>query len=163
MNKLEQFMKNNNLQNSEDIDSLVELADLTREQITNKQYSNINNIIKYTIENNYYEAFSWVVAILQEEFEKEECELKSFVCNIGRKIIKYDEFIERLQVDFNAIKNDNVNVYDENGEVQSFFNILTYKTKYQNIYLISSENFDAKDNDYIQYKIGFTRNEGKNR
>ena len=48
-------------------------------------------------------------------------------------------------------------VLDENGEAQAFFNIYTYKTSYDNIFLISSENFDTRDNDYIQYKLAFTK------
>ena len=41
------------------------------------------------------------------------------------------------------------------GEVQSFFNILTYRTSYESVFLITEENFDTKDNDYIRYKLLF--------
>lgn len=37
------------------------------------------------------------------------------------------------------------------------FNIFVYKTGYDHVRLVSSENFDTKDNDYIQYKLLFTR------
>ena len=47
-------------------------------------------------------------------------------------------------------------VRDEHGEVISFFNILTYPTAYKNIFFISSENFDTKDNDYVLYKLSFS-------
>ena len=80
-----------------------------------------------------------------------------FTCNIGRSIPDYDEFSNRLQVEFTVQKNDVESVYDEHGEVESFFNTFTYRTKYENICLISSENFDTKDNDYIQYKLMFSR------
>ena len=83
--------------------------------------------------------------------------LDSFACDIGRSIANFDEFIRRLQVDFRSQSQDFEKVYDEHGEVESFFNNFTYKTKYDNIYLISSENFDTKDNDYILYKIYFRR------
>ena len=44
---------------------------------------------------------------------------------------------------------------DHDGEVQSFFNILTYKTAYPNIFLTTEENFDTKDNDFIRYRLLF--------
>ena len=46
MEMLEQFMKNNNLQDSSDIDSLLEVASLIRELIGDKQYTEINDILK---------------------------------------------------------------------------------------------------------------------
>ena len=38
-----------------------------------------------------------------------------------------------------------------------FFNILTYRTAYPNIFLVTEENFDTKDNDFIRYKLLFRR------
>ncbi len=117
MYMLDSWIKNNNLQDPDDVDALLEAAGLTRQLVQAKDYKGINTVIVYTIENDFYECFSWVISILQEEFEKEDqCVLDSFACDIGRSIAKYD-----------------------------------------NIYLISSENFDTKDNDYILYKIYFRR------
>ena len=48
-------------------------------------------------------------------------------------------------------------ITEKYGEVESFLNILIYKTRYNGIYLISIENFDTKDNDFIQYKLLFTK------
>lgn len=48
-------------------------------------------------------------------------------------------------------------MYDEHGEVESFFNNFTYRTRYKNICLLTSENFDTRDNDFIQYKLRFSR------
>ena len=97
------------------------------------------------------------MAALQEEFDrKENCRLKNFTCFIGKSIASYDEFVKRLQVDLKAIDNDAETLTDRDGEVQSFFNILTYKTAYENIFLITEENFDTKDNDFIRYKLRFT-------
>ncbi len=157
MDVLEKFFQNNNLQDSEDIDSLLEFASLVRQLIVSKRYSDITGMILYTIERNYYEAFSWSMGILQEEFGRAECELENFECMLGKYIPDYNEFMQRLQVDVNAVKNDVETVRDENGEVESFFNIFTYKTGFENIYLVSAENFDTKDNDYIQYKLSFIR------
>lgn len=157
MDMIEKFLQNNNLQDAEDIDSLIELASLVRELISNNQCTHINSIINYTLERGYYEAFSWCMGILQEELEKENYEIKNFECLIGKSIPNYDEFIERLQVDFKACDNGLETVCDDNGEVESFFNILVYKTRYENIYLVSSENFDTKDNDFVQYKLSFTK------
>ncbi len=96
------------------------------------------------------------MAALQEEFDKKEnCCLKSFSCFLGKSITNYDEFIRRLQVDLRAIDNDAETVLDHEGEVQSFFNILTYRTAYENIFLTTEENFDTKDNDFIRYKLLF--------
>ena len=155
---LDNWLDNNSLKNHDDIDALLETADLARQLIHDSNYAGINTIINYTIENSLYEAFSWVMALLQEEFEKTiDCYLENFECNIGRSIADYDEFSERLQVDFNVSETSVKSIYDEHGEVESFFNIFTYETKYDHIYLISSENFDTKDNDYIQYKLLFSR------
>jgi len=156
---LDRFMQHNGLQDPQDIDALLELADLTRDLIGGKQYGEINRLISYTIEKEYYEAFSWVMELLQEEFAKKEaCSLEKFTCNLGKSIANYDAFIERLQADLNVLKNEMEMLRDENGEVYAFFNILTYNTKYKNIYLISAENFDNRDNDYVQYRLLFTEN-----
>lgn len=137
----------------EDIDSLLELASLIRNLIDAGQYADMNDIIIYSLKNEHYEALSWIMGILQEVFEKEDCKSEKYECILGRSIPNYDEFMQLLQVDMNPIKTEIRKVLDDNGEAQSFFNIYTYKTKYENIYMISSENFDTKDNDYIQYKL----------
>ena len=124
--------------------------------IRDEQYSNIELLIQYIISNDYYEAFSWIMAELQEEFDKKErCGLKNFTCFIGKSIANYDEFIKCLQVDLRAIDNDTETIMDHDGEVQSFFNILTYKTGYRNIFLVTEENFDTRDNDFIRYNLLF--------
>lgn len=154
----EQFLQNNNLKDEDDIDSLIEFAALIRELVNNRQYENINQMINYTLDNSYLEAFSWCMGIMQEEFEKDDCRLDSFECTLGKSIPAYDEFIKRLQVDFNACSTGLEKIYDNHGEVESFFNILVYETGFKNIFLISSENFDTKDNDFIQYKLSFSEN-----
>ena len=151
------FLQNNNLNDADDIDSLIELADLLRQLIADALYADINLLINYTVEHGYYEAFSWCMGILQEVFGDAVCGLCDFECPLGKSIPDYDEFTERLQVDSTNPVNDTETVCDNNGEVTSFFNILVYKTGYQNIRMISCENFDTKDNDYIQYKLLFTR------
>ena len=126
MRSLEELLRVNNLKNPEDIDALLELAEITGQMIHEERYSDIELLINYTINREYFEAFSWIMAALQEEFEKKEnCSLKNFTCFIGRSISNYDEFLKRLQVDLNAIDNDSETIIDHDGEVQSFFNILT--------------------------------------
>lgn len=159
MNRLDPFLLNNTLQNPDDIDALLELAALLRDLICSRQYPAINRIIQYTVEHSYFEAFAWALGILQEELAKGDCALEDFECMIGKSIPDYNEFIQTLQVDLNASQNDAVAVRDETGETKSFFNILTYPTGYENIRLVSSENFDTKDNDYILYSLLFS---GKN-
>ena len=157
MDRLDLFFQNNALHNPDDIDALLELASLQRDLISLRQYSALQRILCYTVEHGYYEAFGWTLSILQEELARPDCTLENFECPLGGSIPDYNEFIQRLQVDLNCSKNDAIAVRDENGEVQSFFNILTYRTGYENILLVSSENFDTKDNDYILYKLLFTR------
>ena len=152
----EEFLNNNNLQQTEDIDSLLDLADLVRQLIDEKCCCDICHVICYTVKNGFYEAFSWIMGLLQEELEKDSG-LDDFECDLGKSIPDYDGFIQNLQVELNALNNDVETISDENGEVQSFFNIFTYKTGFKNIYLISLENFDTKDNDFIKYKLSFER------
>ena len=163
MTSLEELLHNNPPEEPEDIDFLLEVADTARDLICDKQYSGMIRLINFTIEKNCFEAFSWVMAILQEEFGKEENRgLEDFTCFVGQSVENYSEFINRLQVDFSAIDNEVEPALDHNGEVQSFCNILTYKTKYENIFLVTAENFDTKDNDFIQYHLRFARDPGKN-
>lgn len=158
MEMVANFISNNPLHDAEDIDSLIELADLVRALISGNKQAEINLILQYIMEHSYCEAFTWCMGLLQEELENKECALQSFEYVIGKSIPDYDAFIERLQVDFRALDNGLETVCNHNGEVESIFNILVYQTGYKNIYLISSENFDTKDNDYIQYKLSFIRN-----
>ena len=158
MRTLEDLLSENNLSNPEDIDSLLELADITRRLIRDERYSGIELLISYLVGNDYYDAFSWVMAELQEELEKpKNSRLKGFTCFVCKSVPNYSEFIRRLQVDPEAIGNDAETITDHNGEVQSFFNILTYKTAYGHIFLVTEENFDTKDNDFIRYKLKFTK------
>ena len=159
MNAAEHFLQDHNLQNSDDIDSLLELASLVRRLIHENQCSDIIRIVRHTAEHSCFEAFTWCMEILQEEFEAESCSLQDFECVIGKSISGYDEFLKRLQVDLSVYENGFETAYDLNGEVESFFNILVYKTRYKNIRLVSSENFDTKDNDYVQYKLSFSKNQ----
>ena len=157
MRTMDELFKKNNLKDPEDINALLELAEITEQLICAKQYSDLELLIQYTVNNDYYEAFNWIIAALQEELEKKEnCRLEDFTCFVGRSIANYNEFIKRLQVDLKAVDNDAETITDQNGEVQSFFNILTYKTVYENVFLITEENFDTKDNDFIRYKLLFT-------
>ena len=154
---MDELLNKNNLADPDDIDALLELAEITRQAIYTEHYQDIERLIEYTVRSNCFEAFSWIMAALQEKYDKaDNCRLKDFTCCIGRTIANYDEFIRRLQVDFKAIDNEVETVVDPNGEVQSFFNILTYKTAYRSVLLISEENFDTKDNDFIRYKLKFT-------
>lgn len=158
MGMIESWMQNYPLQDPDDIDALLEASDVTRQLIHDKNYEGISAVIIFTIENGLYECLSWVMSLLQEEFEKEtEYDLEGFVCDIGRSIASYDEFVKTLQVDFNLQKQEIEKVYDEHGEVESFFNNFTYRTRYENICLLTSENFDTRDNDFIQYKLRFSR------
>lgn len=152
MNMFELFLKNNSLRDPDDIDSLLELAELVRQLTGERRYPELCGIINYTVEHSFYEAFDWVMEILQEELAHTD----SFECEIGKSIPDYNTFMQRLQVDLNVYQNDAEVIRDVSGEVQSFFNIFIYETGYSNIRLVSRENFDTKDNDYIQYTLLFS-------
>ncbi len=154
---VEQFFRSNPVQDENDIDSLLELASFLRQLIAEEQYPAINQVIRYTIEQGCGEAFSWCMAILQEELEKEDSPLAGFDCALGKSIPHYDDLVELLQVDFNDCRNDLEKIYDSYGEVEAFFNILVYGTGYDNIHFVSAENFDTRDNDFVQYKLLFTK------
>ena len=156
MDMTETFLQNNSLSDPDDIDSLVALSSLVRSLIAAQEYEQLNQIIRYTVENSCFEAFSWCMWLLQEALVREDG-ISSFDCPLGRSIPNYDEFLSRLQTDLSACTNELETVYDKTGEVQSIDNILVYRTGYQNIYLISSENFDTADHDFIRYKLSFTR------
>lgn len=154
---LDDFLKSCNLCDADDIDALLELASFVRRLAEENRVEDICALIRYIVERSYYEAFAWVIGILQEEMEKADGALTGFECAVGRSIPDYDEFIARLNVNLSDCKNGFEKVYDKNGEVESFFNVITYRTGYANIALVSSENFDTKDNDYVQYKLVFTK------
>ena len=137
MGIVQNFLENNNLHNTEDIDALLECASIVRELLSEKLYEQINIIINYTIEKNYSEAFLWTLGIIQEEFAKNDCVLEDFKCFIGERISYFDEFVQNLQVDFISLKNYIEKVYDKNGEVEAFFNVMIYKTTFENAFLIS--------------------------
>ena len=81
MRSLEELIRENNLKDPEDIGALLELAEIMGGLICDERYSDIELLINYTISNEYYEALAWIMAALQEEFEKREsCHLKDFTC-----------------------------------------------------------------------------------
>ena len=158
MSLLDDFIRNSDLSDPDDINSLLDLADLVRRLVSDGDYEQINRAINYTVDNGYLEALSWTMEILQEEFGKgADCALDDFACEMGKAIKNYNDFINQLGIDLHVMKNDVETILDDNGEVQSFFNILIYKTRFDNIYFLSSENFDTKDNDFIQYKFLFKK------
>ena len=136
----------------EELDTLLEFADLVREKLQLKQERELSELIRFTIRHGHYEAFYWALGILEEAYGSDDA-MQDMRLELGRSIPDYREFISRLQVDFNAVGNDVLTVPDEHGEVQSFFNILRYQTGFPHLQLVTSENFDARDNDYIQYML----------
>ena len=153
MDLYEQCLHIDKLQDPDDLDALLKLADLTRRMIHNSQHEDIGRLIQYTIDKAYFEAFSWIMAILEESCGRGGCVARSFSCKLGRSINGYDEFLRRLQVDLHAMSNEVEKEYDENGEVCAFNNICIYKTGFEGIFLITAEEFDTKDNDRIEYSL----------
>ena len=153
----EQLLKDKRLQDSDNLDALLDLAAVVRRLVSEQRCSDINRIIVHTVENSYDQAFLWTVSILQEEFEKQDCTLQDFCCNLGGRIADYDSFVDTLQVVPEAVKNEIKKIYDKNGEVESFFNVIVYRTAFPNVFLVSEENFDTRDNDFIRYRLDFAK------
>ena len=76
MDILENFLQYNNLDDPDDMDSLLECSDIVRQLISEKQYDGISTLINYTVGQNYTDGFLWTMNILQEEMEKEDLLLK---------------------------------------------------------------------------------------
>ena len=151
MEEIEEFLKDKNLTNIECIDDFLELSDYTRNLVLKKEYEKLSKLINYIVENGFFEALSWVISIIEENCNED------LLCNFGNKINNYDKFVNALKVEVDPYISTIKKITEKYGEVESFFNILIYKTKYNGIFLISMENFDTKDNDFIQYKLLFTK------
>ena len=151
MNEVEEFLKGKNLSNVEYIEDFLELSDYTRKIIIQKEYKKLTKLIKYILENELFEAFLWIVSITEETNNED------FLCVLGNKVDNYDEFVNVLKIEEEPYISTIKKITEKYGEVESFLNILIYKTRYNGIYLISIENFDTKDNDFIQYKLLFTK------
>ena len=65
MRAMDDFYRNNRLSNPDDIDALLEVAEITRHLLFKELYSDICQLICYTVQNGYYEAFSWMMAVFQ--------------------------------------------------------------------------------------------------
>lgn len=153
MEQVERFLQNNDLRDPEDFDALLALADLVRQLMAENRQEALGRVIRYTLERGCPEAFSWCLDLLQEGLEQPDSGLTGFEIPLGGAIPDFDGFLERLGADLRPCGLDTETILDTHGEVESFYNILIYKTAYPNILLVSAENFDTKDNDFIQYKL----------
>ena len=77
---------------------------------------------------------------------------------MGRVINDYDKFVGTIGLDEKVYDTAGQSILDKNGEVDSFFNIQIRGTNTPNMYLVSAENFDVRDNDFILYRLLFTPN-----
>ena len=152
MELFEQIQKDLPLEDPEDMDTLLEFADLVRSALEKRRFEKIGALIRYTVSHGYHEALFWALGIAQEHRERMAVD-SEIVCTLGRLIPDYSGFISRLGVDLNGFSNDVEPIRDENGEIQSFYNIIRYETCFSRIALVTSENFDAKDNDFIEYRL----------
>ena len=142
------------LRDPEDLDALLELAAHTRTLADSRQYDALAQLLESLVAQGCFEGLTWVLEILQECYDRSDG-FRGFSCTLGRTIPDYDDFIRILEIDFGTVKNDVEQILDQHREVQSFYNILTYPTRYPNLFLVSLENFDTKDNDFIDYRLVF--------
>lgn len=152
MKDVEEFLKDKNLTNIEYINDFLELSDYTRNLVSEKEYAKLSKLIKYIQENEFFEALSWIISILEENCNQD------FLCDLGNKINNFDEFTNVLKIEEDPYISGIKKVTEKYDEVESFFNLLIYKTRYKGAFLISMEKFDTKDNDFIQYKLLITKN-----
>lgn len=152
MEEVEEFFKEKNLTSTENIDDFLELSDFTRNLVLKKEYEKLSRLIKYIVENEFFEALSWVISIIEENCNEE------FSCDFGNMINNFDEFTNILKIEEDPYISGIKKVTEKYDEVESFFNLLIYKTRYKGAFLISMEKFDTKDNDFIQYKLLITKN-----
>ncbi len=141
----------------EDMDFMLEVAGIARELLQKEDTGGICLLVSALVKRGLYESFTWVMEIIREECAREEnLKMADMTCELGASIPDYDGFIAALKADMRVLKNDVRTVPDENGEPQAFFNELTYRTGYPNVFLVTTENFDTRDNDYIRYSLLFT-------
>ena len=141
----------------EDMDFMLEVAGTAREFLQKEDTGGICSLVSALVKRGLYESFTWVMEIIREEYSKDESrKMADMTCELGASIPDYDGFITALKADMRVLKNDVRTVPDENGEPQAFFNELTYRTGYPNIFLVTTESFDTRDNDYIRYSLLFT-------
>lgn len=158
MEEIEEFLKYKNLSSTEFIDDFLELSDYTRKLIRKKEYKKINKLLKYILSNNYFEAFSWIISLLQEKHSKENNnDIEGLLLDLGGKIYNYNEFINVLGVNTEPYISIIKPITGKYEEIESFYNIVIYKTDNEGVYLTSVENFDNQDNDFIEYKLLFAK------
>ena len=161
---LELFLKTHDLHDADDIETLLEVVDVTRQFLADGRYDALARLIRYAVDEQCFEALSWILALLQEAYEAQGSGPagdaggpEDFTCELGRSIPGYDAFLASLEVDPDVAEYSVEKEFDDVGEERSFFNICTYRTKYPNICLVSSENIDYLDSDYIQYQLRFRK------
>lgn len=136
------------------IEELLNLTQNIREYLKNEQLSKVKEKIQVAIEESNYEAFHWIVATIEEQYDNKN--LNQEICIIlGNQIRNYNLFIENIEIKQIADPIIQI-VSDKNKEVESFFHILIRSTKYKYLYLVSKEKYDLKDNDAIEYVLLFT-------
>ena len=156
---LQLFLKTHDLHDTDDIESLLEVMDLTRELLGSGQYDTLSELIRYAVTEGCWDALSWILSLLQEAYEADDAP-EDFDCGLGRSIPDYDGFLKSLEVDPDLAEYDVEKEFDDVGEERSFFNNSTHRTRYGNIYFVSSENIDYLDSDYIEYRLSFRRDPG---
>ncbi|MBQ1907388.1 MAG: hypothetical protein II173_04370 [Firmicutes bacterium] len=167
MDRLEEFIESSRLKGGEPedggMDVLIEAADITRELLSEGRLSDISALIRCAASGRCYEALSWILDILQEAYEDggsgacgEDGGLPDLVCELGRRVEDFDAFAVALGVDYTPLRDEVEILYDEHGEPHAFFNTCSYRTGWSHVYLVAAENFDAKDFDYILYRLLIT-------
>ena len=65
----ESFFQNNRLADPDDMDALLELAEMTRGLIAEGDSASLERLVGYAAEKGLCEAFTWIMGLVQEELE----------------------------------------------------------------------------------------------
>ena len=169
--EVRRFLDTHPLNDPEDMVSLLAAADFVRGLLTEGRREEVCDLLRHVIGENCFDALTWVIETVQESFVEEkgstgdgtedEITVPDLVCEIGRSVNDYDGFVACLGVSNDPVQSDAVKVYGSDGEVQSFFYVSAYETAYDALYLVTMENVDTMDNDYILYQLLFTTDVGR--
>ena len=103
MKSVEEFCNDNNIVDSKNIEALLALSDYSRELIMLADFEQISKLIKYSLNNNALEAFSWIISVLEETYNINK--IDDFSYEMGRTITNYDNIMKLLDVNYDVYAN----------------------------------------------------------
>jgi len=139
----------------DNLDVLFELTDLLDKIFQQMDFQALEKLSIGIISVQNRSAFEWLINIIEEKFSNLN-EKRNISLRLGKQINGYDTFIEMIGIekDTEPIEIEIISI--PGLHIESFFNINAYKTKFNDMFLVTAENFDSFDVDFIQYRLVFT-------